>query len=250
MKTVVLYCCPACQYRTKYKNDMRRHFYEAKTCVNLTGVVLNDDLKKHIIDNRIMAGFITQNANANIHSENTTKEPKTKAHGEMNELKVANQTLQEHVHLLRGEINEIKQHLNISPVPQYKEIFYQQILEKHLGGNHLQLHTGITDVTTDLIHAEIKIWYDYRKGISQLQLYNAASRRERLQLYFFGNSLRNERAIVCEYVPAFNIELYEFVHEGLILKIVNLITNECIATFPLPNTEQEGKARKKEKTPT
>ena len=39
------------------------------------------------------------------------------------------------------------------------EYFYQCIVEKYLGGRHMRLSNDcITDVTTDMVHAEVKRW--------------------------------------------------------------------------------------------
>lgn len=59
------------------------------------------------------------------------------------------------------------------------EKIYQFILEKHLGGTHLFLRdVGVTDITTDEFHAEIKHWSDSKKLIGQLMIYNVACPRK------------------------------------------------------------------------
>jgi hypothetical protein len=67
------------------------------------------------------------------------------------------------------------------------EIYYQKFLEKHLNGKHMRLSTGVTDVTTIELHAEIKEWSCWRNAIPQILLYDRVERRDKLQLYFFGN---------------------------------------------------------------
>jgi hypothetical protein len=67
------------------------------------------------------------------------------------------------------------------------EIYYQKFLEKHLNGKHMKLSTGITDITTIDLHAEIKEWRCWRNAIAQILLYDRVERRDKLQLYFFGN---------------------------------------------------------------
>lgn len=94
----------------------------------------------------------------------------------------------------------------------------------------MTVDTGITDVSTDSIHAEIKVWRDYRLGVAQLLLYCAASKRDRLQLYMFGECTKNKiRHIIRDYVSTLNIEVYEFVHYGKDIQVVDLKTGECIA---------------------
>ncbi len=67
------------------------------------------------------------------------------------------------------------------------EAVYQHALEQVLQGTHMRLDIyGISDITTDQFHAEIKEWQSWRGSISQLLLYNMASPRKELRVYFFG----------------------------------------------------------------
>jgi hypothetical protein len=47
------YTCPCCNFITKNKGDMRRHFHVKKPCPSLTGIILTDDIKKHVLSNRV-----------------------------------------------------------------------------------------------------------------------------------------------------------------------------------------------------
>ncbi len=140
--------------------------------------------------------------------------------------------MKEDISNLKNIVSNIYNFFDVDEEMKYqkKESYYQKILENHLNGQHLTVGTGITDVSTDNIHAEIKVWRDYRQGIAQLLLYNAASKRDRLQLYLFGNCTKEKhKQIVIDYVPNLNIEIYQFVHEGKDVKILDLKTGKCIA---------------------
>jgi hypothetical protein len=107
----------------------------------------------------------------------------------------------------------------------FQESYYQHFLSKHLGGSHLQVETGITDVTTDTIHAEIKKWSDWKNGIKQIMLYNAAEPREVMRLYFFEDYPIEQKNVAIKYILKFNIEIYEFIHQDNNKKvIINPIT--------------------------
>jgi hypothetical protein len=69
---------------------------------------------------------------------------------------------------------------------KYQESYYQDILEKYLGGTHMRLPSGETDITTTKLHAEIKNIASWRKGMMQLFLYNSSEPRQELHLYVFG----------------------------------------------------------------
>lgn len=49
-----------------------------------------------------------------------------------------------------------------------KEEYYQFHLEFHFGASHLVCDTGITDITTDDMHIEIKNWKWWKEVIGQL----------------------------------------------------------------------------------
>lgn len=66
------------------------------------------------------------------------------------------------------------------------EDFYQAVVENHLGGTHKSLPCGITDVTNESTHAEIKHWNSYKEAIGQLICYNQFDPKDTLQLYLFG----------------------------------------------------------------
>lgn len=66
------------------------------------------------------------------------------------------------------------------------EFFYQILLQNYIGGKHKRLKCGITDITTDSIHAEIKEWTTWKQAIGQLLCYNADDPKEELHVYLFG----------------------------------------------------------------
>ena len=63
---------------------------------------------------------------------------------------------------------------------------YQKALECILGGKHHVGSNGISDITTGEFHAEIKYWRNWKSVIGQLSAYNAASPKNELRAYFFG----------------------------------------------------------------
>lgn len=79
---------------------------------------------------------------------------------------------------LRDEIMFLKDKKN--------EVVFQRMLEKLLGGGHKRLPSGVTDITTDEFHAEIKNWDGWKEAVGQLLVYNSDDERKELRLYFFG----------------------------------------------------------------
>jgi hypothetical protein len=110
---------------------------------------------------------------------------------------------------LRREFHNLAKAV-IEPAVNKDERYYQEILERHLGGGHLYIkHVGITDVTTTTEHAEIKRWTQANHAVGQLLSYNAAVPREKLSLYFFGPSPSPARfATIMELCAKHKIDVY------------------------------------------
>lgn len=122
------YTCPCCGYFTNRKDAMFKHFNLAKMCCLIApnALVLTDEIKKFVMDNRVLQ-------DAQVIRKRTER-----AALKASSLLAATQDA----------------HSDSMKKP---ESFYQAIVEKYLGGTHMPLnnHT-VTDVTTDVIHAEIK----------------------------------------------------------------------------------------------
>ena len=64
---------------------------------------------------------------------------------------------------------------------------YQKLLEDRFQASHLHIPgVGITDITTDDTHIEIKRWSRYHEVPGQLAKYQHAIPRDKLAVYFFG----------------------------------------------------------------
>lgn len=49
-----MFACPRCNYNTKRKNHLNIHFSRKKGCKNLNNVVLNDEIKRNALENKII----------------------------------------------------------------------------------------------------------------------------------------------------------------------------------------------------
>jgi hypothetical protein len=114
---------------------------------------------------------------------------------------------------------------------KYKEEFYQKILEQFLQGTHMITDMGITDVTTDYCHAEIKRWDEHKQALGQILSYNKAMPRENLQIYFFDTYSDAAKMRACKNLKAFGIEVYEFIHESDTVNIVNFETRDTVFSW-------------------
>lgn len=103
-----------------------------------------------------------------------------------------------------------------------QEDYYQMLLEKHFKSGHLSLENGVTDISTDIMHAEIKNWDCDKKALGQLIYYNAVSPRKDLRAYFFGKCSNDKKKKTNEVFNKSNIRCFEFIE-----------TEECVQTVCL-----------------
>jgi hypothetical protein len=198
----VPYTCPRCKYTTIHKNDMKRHLYnKKKDCPgSVNDIELTDEIKEKILKNRCYA----------VPKQNNRASNKP------------NKDLIATINKLQHDIEMLKE--------KKSEKFYQNIVELYLGGTHKKVSCGVTDVTTDTIHAEIKNSKDYKAAIGQVLCYNTVDPKAQLQLYIFGpeshKHFENAKT-VCE---GLNIELFTFQNINNCVHIINS-NKEIVYTF-------------------
>ena len=98
---------------------------------------------------------------------------------------------------------------------------YQHHLEQELNGKHLKNKHGITDVTTDDTHVEIKKWSDYKTALGQLLSYNNAVPKNNLSVYFFGHYPEEKKKEVSELFIKNSINVYQCSIKVEPLKLIN-----------------------------
>ena len=116
---------------------------------------------------------------------------------------------------LQKEIVLLKERISIlENESKLLERDYQKHLTKLLKASHLKNKFGVTDITTDNCHIEIKTWSNYKNALGQLISYNLGNPKEKLVAAFFGNIIFKERAI--ELMHDNKIDVWE----------LNIINNE------------------------
>lgn len=194
------YECIRCGYQTESKSHMQKHLLQKiSPCPKLKNdIELTDDIKEFILKNRIYK----------ITKQEITLPTKTEV-------------------ALADEIKKLK--LNIELIKSNKkEAFYQHMVERYLNGTHLKLPSGITDVSTDQIHAEVKNTIDWKSALGQLYCYNHDSPRTRLHAYLFGKASKNALKTAYEKFSSMNIEMYTFTSNDDIHSIVKYDTGDIV----------------------
>lgn len=130
---------------------------------------------------------------------------------------------------LKNEIQEMKIHFE-NEIKELKEkrneIYYQNFLEKYMKATHKKTKFGITDISTDSCHIEIKHWRHYKSALGQLLSYNHYDNKE-LAAYFYGSVPEHQRNNIIELYRSKNVSIYEFMDslDGIQIKEV-LNTNK------------------------
>ena len=134
-------------------------------------------------------------------------------------LKSGNEALKIKVELLEASLKSVSMQLAALDASVQElvgtrkdEIYYQELLERELGGKHLHIAgVGITDITTPDAHIEIKRWRQWKEALGQLTAYQNAVPRRLSCVYFFGPrpGLKSLTAIADCMMKA-GVEMYSF----------------------------------------
>ena len=111
------------------------------------------------------------------------------------------------------------------------EQFYQEIMERQFNAAHKTLNIGITDITTDDAHYEIKRWSCWKEALSQLQLYNDEDPKEHLYACFFETCTDNHKEKVQKCLNKYNIECLEFRQDESGINLYNLQDKTIVFTY-------------------
>jgi hypothetical protein len=233
------YKCKRCGYETDHKHCLYQHFDRKKQCNSIINDIDISILRYELDNIKSSEGnfqcifcerqFVNRN-NMYKHKKICKKKP--------NEI-----SLQDQINELRDKINN-----NLTPIIQnnnneqlklelqyYKnrknENFYQLLLENYLGSTHKTLSCGITDITTDTCHAEIKEWPSWKESIGQLFCYNASDPKETLEMYMFGKYTQKCKDEAVKIAASYKINVYEFVDTAEGVSIISLKNNEEIYKY-------------------
>lgn len=241
---MVEYNCKRCGYKTDHLSKYKLHLQRATICPATVADIALEELlqdyesqttksKEYKCDYCIKT-FTTPQAKYQ-HKQHC----KNKSTGDMlsvqNQLKELNTKLEEvkcDNEKLKNETSKLKEQLLQSQIKKDK-IYYQTILEELLQGTHKTLPVGITDITTDAFHSEIKQWKCWKEGVGQLISYNYSDPKS-LRLYLFGNYAKHNKALALDTIKSVNIRPYECIQIENGIQIKDLDTNEIVMEWKSP----------------
>lgn len=187
--------CPRCGYNTVEIGAFKRHLQRRTLCDPL----LSDNDLVHTKEQYLVSKekqFKCQECNKAYHTKTGLNYHSNKEHK-----KAAHRHEHEHEHEDKSEKNDL-QNINASLKQKVQDLelalrlakedkredTYQRLLEKYCfpGASHLKIACGVTDITTDTLHAEIKRFEYWKDAIGQLSAYNIDLPRSELHVYLFG----------------------------------------------------------------
>uniref|UniRef100_A0A6C0E0Q1 Uncharacterized protein n=1 Tax=viral metagenome TaxID=1070528 RepID=A0A6C0E0Q1_9ZZZZ len=118
---------------------------------------------------------------------------------------------QEGLKLLRDDVTALKCKRN--------EKYYQTFLEGELGGGHKNTKYGVTDITTDVYHVEIKHWCNFKACLGQLQAYNHKDNKK-LVAAFFGDTTTSKKLDIIQLFYDSFIDVWELCDFDFGVKII------------------------------
>lgn len=250
MSNMHQYTCKRCGYQCEYKyllvNHLQRKFPCKSNLISYDVESLLHDLENEGIDAaKFSCKFcnkrFTDSSNRYRHQKNCTKAPSF----DIPSKNVCVQTKNVYVQTMPENTSEFstiieltekvrKLELELTFVRKKKdESFYQGLLEEFLGGGctHKKVSCGITDITTDTSHCEIKEWKCWKEAVGQLVCYNQCDPRQQLKIFAFGkysNTSKQEALRVC---TGLNIQLFEFQEDDVSVSIYDIANNTKLYTI-------------------
>lgn len=112
---------------------------------------------------------------------------------------------------------------------------YQKILKSHLGGKSVKLQFGVTDVTTDSMHVEIKPFKKWTYGVGNLLINDKTSPRSELRLYLYDNNTTDiEFVDMISSINSANIKVYLLEYKNGNVYILDTTTNQIEVIDEIP----------------
>ena len=229
---VTKYVCDRCNYETYQKSNFIRHLNNKIVCEPINSNISRDDIKARYEKNKTIS---CDQCNKTYTTRQGLHAHKKKCHPKQNssQEKISNleQTILEQNKVIESLKNKIVSLQLQLAENQKNEAFYQIVVEQYLNGTHKYLASGITDVTNNDTHAEIKRWSKYKEGLGQLLTYNRDDPKERLQMYFFGKSSAKLEACAISHCKDKNIEVFMFDMFPDRVNIVEYSTKNIVYTY-------------------
>lgn len=235
--------CKRCHFVAQNPCILIRHLERKKTCEptfsDISCTELLEEIKKYIVNKKPYQCKFCEKKFACRQSRCVHE----RSHKDLGKLAVQQQELLKHQKTLLEKQRLANEHLARKleevtyTMPKKQESFYQAIVEEYLGGTHKRIMSndecvGITDITTDTIHAEIKTFSCFKEACGQLLWYGKFDPGKELQMYLFGDIPTGRRAkLICQAIQShFGIKVFTFEESSEKVFIVCMETGKILFT--------------------
>lgn len=255
---MTLHTCPRCGYSTNQKQSMRTHYQRKIPCNPVLQSIGLDELldKLENPDNAKYTctkcskkytsrqGLVTHQKK--MHSSDITKSLEgsnvqtIKLDNENKQtvcmtcecMRIRYQELLQELSLVKRE-NQRLRNENLKYKTKRTEEFYQVVVENWLQSSHVQLGIGVSDVTTEDTHVEIKDWKSWKHAAGQLRAYHNDSPKENLFLCLYGpyDKVAKQKAIAN--VKKDGVRCFDFVDVDRKVIVVDSDTQEEVYSLDL-----------------
>jgi hypothetical protein len=225
------YICKRCNVKFISKSNLKSHLQRKKICKYIEHDINRDSLINELNERKLNdKTYDCEYCNKKFNHTSTKSQ-----HKKICKNKPIDETIQ-----LQSRLQELESKLTNNQklkldLEYYKnrknEKFYQLLLENYLGGTHKTLSCGITDITTDTCHAEIKEWSSWKEAIGQLTCYNVADPKETIEMYMFGRYTQKCKNEAVKIATSCKINVYEFVETDDGISIISLENNEIVYNY-------------------
>jgi hypothetical protein len=233
------FVCRRCNYDTPYKCAYIKHLERKIPCNSINEDVSIEELlrlvkKEVIITNyscEYCGKYFNQSQGKYQHKQRCKRKPKgveerlLELQEKINDLE--NKTIYQKQNIITPPSTQQTTQQSKQPTEQRKENFYQNILEEVFDCSHKRVPFGVTDITTQNCHKEIKEWGCWKEALGQLLHYNRVDKKEKLEVYFFGKYSPEAKANAYETLKLYDIVVYEFEDKENMIKIQDYVTKTC-----------------------
>lgn len=253
--------CPRCGYKTNLRANMRKHLQRKRLCSAILSSMTIEDIveqqpdilnvrtcdvdQKPFVCKDCSSRFTMRSAlsrhrhntcPSRLEHQNTLIEERNDYIQLSTQLSAINDTnnhiIDENKHLknvindLGKKVQKLEIELQITK-DDVSEKTYQTLLERFRfpGSTHMRFSCGVSDITTDTVHAEIKRYDTWKEAIGQLLSFNIASPRAEMHVYLFGKYSVSCKKIAIEHFQKLNIKPFELQIENNKLIIRDVSNN-------------------------
>ena len=235
------FMCKRCGYESEHKHCMQNHFKRKNPCKAKFDDVSTESLL-NILNSKLFnektyeceyCKKIFNSCSSKSRHKKICKQKPIKSNEQLFKMQQQIDKQQSQIEDLKKQpLNNDKINLELQYYKNRKnEKFYQLLLENYLGGTHKTLSCGITDITTDKCHAEIKEWSSWKEAIGQLTCYNITDPKENIEMYMFGKYTQKCKDEALKIATSCKIDVYEFVDTYTGISIISLKSNEIIYNY-------------------